>query len=65
MHIENTWSHVPFSTSLDDMNFYIIVTGLCAHNRAYEYFAESIGNPWGFRATNAISVFMGGRELTK
>ncbi|XP_029166574.1 lipase member H-like [Nylanderia fulva] len=37
----------------------VIVPG-CAHSRAYEYYAESIMNPTGFRAGE---VFMGGPKL--
>lgn len=49
--------------------------GVCAHARAYYYFAESITNPTGFVATGqnsyyieamdgSIQVFMGGRTLS-
>nr|XP_012215553.1 PREDICTED: pancreatic triacylglycerol lipase-like [Linepithema humile] len=34
----------------------------CAHSRSYEYYAESIRNPKGFRAGD---VFMGGPELDR
>ncbi|XP_012259852.2 pancreatic triacylglycerol lipase [Athalia rosae] len=37
------------------------LAGSCSHGRSYEYFAESIRNPTGFRA--ASNVYMGGRTL--
>ncbi|XP_071569312.1 pancreatic triacylglycerol lipase [Temnothorax nylanderi] len=37
-----------------------VIALACAHSRSYEYYAESILNPTGFRAGN---VFMGGPSL--
>ncbi|XP_077277089.1 pancreatic triacylglycerol lipase-like isoform X1 [Temnothorax americanus] len=69
VHVIHT-STLGLAESIGDADFYPnggknqpgcnVIALACAHSRSYEYYAESILNPTGFRAGN---VFMGGPSL--